>query len=142
MDLSTLKYAQGSRKKRKRIGRGGAHGGTSTRGHKGQLSRSGAKSRLWFEGGQMPIQRRLPKRGFKNFTTKEFQIVNLAALSNFKGEITPETLLEKGLIKKKNIPVKILGHGDIKAKLSISANAFSQSAKEKIEAAGGRVNLL
>jgi large subunit ribosomal protein L15 len=142
MDLSTLKYAEGSRKKRKRIGRGGAHGGTSTRGHKGQLSRAGAKSRLWFEGGQMPIQRRLPKRGFKNIAAKEFQIVNLAALSDFKGEITPETLLEKGLIKKKNIPVKILGHGDVKAKLSISANAFSQSAKEKIEAAGGRVNLL
>lgn len=144
MDLSSLKYAEGSRKTRKRIGRGGAHGGTSTRGHKGQRSRAGAKRRLWFEGGQMPIMRRLPKRGFKNFNRTEYQVVNIDALSKFKDdeEVTPELLVKKGLIGKRDMPIKILGNGKLEKKLTVTANAFSKSAVEKIEAAGGRANTL
>jgi large subunit ribosomal protein L15 len=140
MELSSLSYARGSRKDRKRVGRGGARGKTSGRGHKGAKSRSGAKNRLWFEGGQMSIQRRLPKRGFHNFNKQQFQIINvgdLAKLGNVK-EVTQEVLLEKGLVKKKNIPVKVLGDGDFKAKMTVSAKAFTRSAIEKIEAAGGR----
>jgi len=140
MDLTNLKYADGSRKSRKRVGRGGARGKTAGRGHKGQRSRAGSKRRLWFEGGQMPIMRRLPKRGFKNFTRVEYQIVNLSALAKLDvEEITPEVLLEKGLVSKKNKPIKILGNGDFDKKMSVVADAFSKSAVEKIEAAGGRV---
>lgn len=143
MDLSTLKYADGARKSRKKIGRGGARGGTSGRGHKGQRSRSGSKKRLWFEGGQMPIMRRLPKRGFKNFNRKEIQIVNLGDLNKLAvEEINPAVLLENGLIKKVDIPVKILGDGQLDKKVEISANAFSRSAVEKIEAVGGRATTL
>ena len=144
MDLSNLKYAAGSRKNRKRVGRGGAHGKTAGRGSNGQRSRSGSKKRLWFEGGQMPIMRRLPKRGFYSFTRKVVQIVNIDDLKEFKDtdEISPELLFEKGMIRSKDIPVKILGDGELKTKLSVSANAFSKSAKEKIEAAGGRTTIL
>jgi len=144
MDLSSLKYAAGSRKNRKRVGRGGAHGKTACRGYNGQRSRSGSKKRLWFEGGQMPIMRRLPKRGFYSFTRKIVQIVNIGDLKDFKDtdEISPELLYKKGMIRSKDIPVKILGDGELKTKLSVSANAFSKSAKEKIEAAGGRTTIL
>lgn len=144
MDLSNLTYAEGSRKNRKRVGRGGAHGKTSCRGHKGQRSRSGSKRRLWFEGGQMPIMRRLPKRGFTNFNRVEFQVVNVADLEKVAkvDEVTPQVLLENGLISQKNVPVKILGHGELKSKVHITANAFSKSAIEKIEAAGGRTTTL
>ena len=144
MDLSNLTYAEGSRKNRKRVGRGGAHGKTSCRGHKGQRSRSGSKRRLWFEGGQMPIMRRLPKRGFTNFNRVEFQVVNVADLERVAkvDEITPEVLLENGLIAKKSLPVKILGNGEIKAKVNVTANAFSKSAVEKIQAAGGSTTTL
>lgn len=144
MDLSNLKYAEGSRKNRKKVGRGGAHGKTSCRGHKGQRSRSGSKRRLWFEGGQMPIMRRLPKRGFTNFNRVEFQVVNISDLEKIQGvdEITPELLLENGLIAKKRLPVKILGNGELKQKVNVIANAFSKSAVEKIEAAGGRTTTL
>jgi large subunit ribosomal protein L15 len=144
MDLSNLKYAQGSRKNRKKVGRGGAHGKTACRGHKGQRSRSGSKRRLWFEGGQMPIMRRLPKRGFTNFNRIEYQIFNVSDLARIKGvnDITPEVLLENGLISKKNMPVKILGNGELGKKVNITANAFSQSAITKIEAAGGRTTTL
>lgn len=144
MDLSNLKYAEGSRKNRKKVGRGGAHGKTSCRGHKGQRSRSGSKRRLWFEGGQMPIMRRLPKRGFTNFNRVEFQIVNVGDLDRVQGveEVTPEVLLERGLIRKKTLPVKILGKGDLKFKINVTANAFSKSAIEKIKAAGGRTTTL
>ncbi len=143
MDLSTLTYAPGSRKNRKRVGRGGAHGKTSCRGHNGQRSRSGSKRRLWFEGGQMPIMRRLPKRGFYSFTRKDVQIVNLADLIKIQAEeITPEVLLENGLIRKIDVPVKVLGDGELTGKISVTANAFSKSAKEKIEAAGGRATEL
>ncbi len=144
MDLSNLKYAAGSRKNRKRVGRGGAHGKTACRGYNGQRSRSGSKKRLWFEGGQMPIMRRLPKRGFYSFTKKLVQIVNIGDLKDFKDtdEISPEILFKNGLIRSKDISVKVLGDGELKTKISVSANAFSKSAKEKIEAAGGRTTVL
>ncbi|MBN1465867.1 50S ribosomal protein L15 [candidate division KSB1 bacterium] len=144
MDLSNLKYAAGSRKNRKRVGRGGAHGKTACRGHKGQRSRSGSKRRLWFEGGQMPIMRRLPKRGFKNFSRIEYQVVNVSDLAKIQGveEITPEVLHINGLITKKSMPVKVLGNGDLAQKVNITADAFSKSAITKIEAAGGRATTL
>ena len=144
MDLSNLKYAEGSRKNRKKIGRGGAHGKTSCRGHKGQRSRSGSKRRLWFEGGQMPIMRRLPKRGFTNINRVEFQVVNVRDLEGLEGisEITFDVLFEQGLVNKKSIPVKILGEGEIKRSVNVAANAFSKSAIEKIEAVGGRATTL
>lgn len=145
--LSNLKYAEGSRKKRKRVGRGqgSGHGGTSTRGHKGQHSRSGAKFRAWFEGGQMPLQRRVPKFGFKNINRIEFITINLNAIQAFidKGKIKElkfdkEYLLTNNLIKGKNKPLKILGNGDITSKVEITADAFSKTAKEKIEKGGGK----
>lgn len=146
MDLGTLKYAPGSKRKRKRIGRGqgSGHGGTSGRGHKGQRSRSGSKIYPWFEGGQMPLQRRLPKRGFRNIFKKEFQIVNLKDLSKLKNvkTVTPEILYKRGIINKKNIPVKILGNGELNKVLDISAQAFSASAKEKIEKVGGKAIII
>jgi large subunit ribosomal protein L15 len=144
MDLSDLKYAEGSRKNRKRVGRGGAHGKTSGRGEKGQLSRSGAKRRRWFEGGQMPLQRRLPKRGFTNFTKVQYQVINVSDLNRLDdtAEVTPEILRAQGLIHTKNQRVKILGNGELKKKLSVSASAFSKSAIEKIEAAGGRTTVV
>jgi len=146
--LSNLKYAEGSRKKRKRIGRGegSGHGGTSARGMNGQLSRSGAKKRSWFEGGQMPLQRRIPKFGFTNKFKIYFQVINVDALQkiadnkDFKESvINAEVLKQNGLISNLKQPVKILGNGELKSKLSVEVNAFSQSAKEKIEAAGGTI---
>lgn len=144
MNLGNLKYAAGSRKNRKKVGRGGAHGKQSTRGHKGQHSRSGANFRAWFEGGQMPIQRRLPKRGFTNLNRVEYQVVNVSRLEQLQGveEITPQVLLDNGFVSKKNVPIKILGNGDLSKKLSVSANAFTQSAIRKIEGAGGRITKL
>lgn len=146
MDLGSLKYAPGSIKKRKRIGRGqgSGYGGTSGKGHKGQRSRSGSKIRPWFEGGQMPLQRRVPKRGFTNIFKKQFQIVNVKDLERVKKakEITPEVLFDSGVISKKNIRVKILGEGEVKKAIDVSAHAFSASAKEKIEKAGGKVVVL
>jgi len=146
MDLGNLKYAEGSVKKRKRVGRGpgSGHGKTSCRGHKGQKSRAGSKIRPWFEGGQMPLQRRLPKRGFTNIFKKQFQIVNVQDLERIKSKkpVTPEVLFEVGLISKKSVPVKILGNGELKSAFEISAHAFSSSAKEKIEKAGGKVTEL
>ncbi|MGB2768169.1 MAG: 50S ribosomal protein L15, partial [Candidatus Zixiibacteriota bacterium] len=142
----------GSGKKRKRVGRGpgSGHGKTSTRGHKGQLSRSGSKRRSWFEGGQMPLQRRVPKRGFTNVFRKEFQIVNLSALSRALGKsevsaenlLSPQRLEEMGLIKKADLPVKILGDGEMKGAALVQASAFSKKAKEKIEAAGGKIEVV
>lgn len=146
--LSNLKYAEGSRKQRKRIGRGegSGHGGTSARGMNGQLSRSGAKKKSWFEGGQMPLQRRIPKFGFTNKFKKYYQIINVDALQKiadgkeFKKDIINADFLKRsGLISNIKLPVKILGNGELKAKVSVQANAFSQSAKEKIEAAGGTI---
>ncbi|RMF58987.1 MAG: 50S ribosomal protein L15 [Calditrichaeota bacterium] len=146
MDLGNLKPASGAVKRRKRIGRGqgSGYGGTSGRGHKGQRSRSGSKIKPWFEGGQMPLQRRLPKRGFTNIFKKEYQIVNLKQLERIKKatEINPDVLFEAGLIDKRDAAVKILGDGDVGKALTVSAHAFSASAQEKIEKAGGKVNKL
>jgi large subunit ribosomal protein L15 len=145
--LSTLKPAPGSRRKRKRIGRGqgSGHGGTSTRGHKGAGSRSGTRYRAWFEGGQMPLVRRLPKRGFHSPFRVEYQVVNVDTLEKLvttgkihNGVINPEVLIKCGTIKKASVPVKVLGNGEIKAKLEVSAHAFSKSAVQKIETAGGK----
>jgi large subunit ribosomal protein L15 len=146
MDLGSLKKAKGSTHSRKRIGRGegSGQGVTAGRGHKGDKSRSGSKRRAWFEGGQMPIQRRLPKFGFHNHSKKVYQVVNLAALEKFEGsaEITPELLQENGFIKRLDVPVKILGNGEISKKLTVKAHAFSKTAREKIEKAGGSVTEL
>ena len=146
MDLSNLHYQEGARKKKKRIGRGegSGYGVTAGRGNKGSRSRSGSKKRSWFEGGQMPLQRRLPKFGFQNINRKEFQIVNVAALDKLatKGEITNEVLYESGLIRKRHEPVKILGNGEIKSKVTVKVNAISKTAKDKIEKVGGSVTLL
>jgi len=148
--LSNLKYAKGSRKPRKRIGRGegSGHGGTSTKGMNGQHSRSGAKFRSWFEGGQMPLQRRIPKFGFTNTFKKKFQVINLSDLQKLSESkalpevITIANLLQLGVISSKTLPLKILGNGELKSKLSLEANAVSQSAKEKIEAVGGSIKLV
>jgi len=144
MDLSQLKRAPGSRKDTKRVGRGGARGKTSGRGHNGQRSRSGAKRRLWFEGGQMPLIRRVPKRGFKNRNRVEYQVVNVSDLEQVADaeEITPAVLRQRGLVRQNGGPVKVLGDGEITKQVNVSANAFSKSAIEKIEAAGGRTNTL
>lgn len=145
--LSNLKYAEGSRKKTKRIGRGqgSGHGGTSTRGHKGAKSRSGYKNRAWFEGGQMPLQRRVPKFGFTNPHRVEYNVLNLDKLQKLidSGKISEtvinkEFLLEKRIVSGKNLPLKILGSGELKAKIEITADAFSKTAVEKIEKLGGK----
>ena len=148
--LSNLKYAKGSKKARKRIGRGAGsgHGGTSTKGMNGQHSRSGAKFRAWFEGGQMPLQRRIPKFGFTNTFKKEFQIINVSDLQKLADRsvlpsvITVEELVNIGALSSKKLPLKILGNGELKAKLSLEANAVSQSALAKIEAVGGTIKLV
>jgi len=145
MDLHTLKPAEGSKKRTKQLGRGPGSGlgKTSGRGHKGQRSRSGSKRKRGFQGGQMPLHRRLPKFGFTNIFKKEYQIVNVVDLARCEaGEITSQTLLEVGLIKSARIPTKILGNGDVDKPLTIKAAAFSKSAVAKIEAAGGKVEVV
>jgi large subunit ribosomal protein L15 len=146
--LSNLKYVVGSRKKRKRVGRGegSTRGGTSTRGSNGQLSRSGAKRKAWFEGGQMPLQRRIPKFGFTNIFKVYFQLVNLNALQRIADEkklnddvLNAVALRKLGLISSTKKPVKVLGKGKIKVKVNLEVDAFSETAKEKIEAAGGKI---
>lgn len=138
MKLHDLRPNEGSTHKRKRVGRGPGSGlgKTAGRGHKGQRSRSGYSKRLGFEGGQMPLIRRVPKRGFTNIFRREFAVVNLSQLEGFEGEVTPESLLEKGLVKRGR-PVKILGEGEVSSSLRVKAHRFSRSAREKIEAAGG-----
>jgi large subunit ribosomal protein L15 len=143
MDLSNLKPAEGSVKSRKRIGRGqgSGRGGTSTRGHKGAKSRSGYSTKIGFEGGQMPLQRRVPKFGFKNINRKEYKGINIdriQALADKKGltTIDIETLIQAGLAQKKDL-VKILGNGKLTSKLEVKAHAFSKSAQEAIEALEG-----
>jgi large subunit ribosomal protein L15 len=145
MDLGKLHHAEGARKNRKRVGRGEGSGWglTAGRGEKGYGSRAGSKKRSWFEGGQMPLQRRLPKFGFVNIHRKEQQIVNVESLNKISGaEVNNEVLFESGLINKKDIPVKILGNGDLKSKLNVKVNAVSKSAREKIEKQGGTVTIL
>lgn len=143
MDLSNLKPAKGSTKSKKRIGRGqgSGYGGTSTRGHKGQKSRSGYSKKIGFEGGQMPLQRRVPKYGFTNINRKEFKAINIGTLQELADkkkltEITVDTLFDAGLVQKSTL-VKILGEGELNAKLNVKAHAFSKSAIEAIEAKGG-----
>jgi large subunit ribosomal protein L15 len=145
MKLSDLSPAPGSRKKRKRIGRGigSGHGKTSCKGHKGQKARSGGGPKAGFEGGQMPLQRRLPKRGFTNIFKKEYAIVNVATLNRIEETtITPEVLIKEGVIKKIGDGVKILGHGELKRALTVKAHAFSTSAKEKIAGAKGSAEII
>ena len=145
MDIGSLKKATGSTRKIKRIGRGQGSGTgcTAGRGHKGQRSRSGSKRRAWFEGGQMPIQRRLPKFGFHQYNRNVYQVVNLKDLEGLEEtEINPEILAKHGLVKKADEPVKVLGTGEIKKKVTIQVHAVSKTAQEKIEKSGGGVTLL
>ncbi|HSK72111.1 MAG TPA: 50S ribosomal protein L15 [Pyrinomonadaceae bacterium] len=144
LSLNNLKPAEGSTHKKKRVGRGPGSGlgKTAGRGHKGQKSRSGYSRKIGFEGGQMPLQRRLPKRGFTNIFKKEWLEVTLAKIEesfNAGDEVTPEILHERGLIKKAKHDVVVLGNGDISKALKISAHRFTKSAREKIENAGGTV---
>jgi large subunit ribosomal protein L15 len=142
--LHILKPAPGSRKKMKRVGRGpgSGHGKTATAGNKGQLSRSGRKQYFGFEGGQMPLHRRLPKRGFTNIFRKEFAVVNVGSLAPLEGEITPERLLREGLIRKLLGGLKVLGDGEVKKPLIVKAHRFSKSAMDKITRAGGRAEVI
>ena len=148
MKLHTLKPAEGSTKAKKRVGRGqgSGHGGTSTRGHKGAKSRSGYKSKIGFEGGQMPLQRRVPKYGFKNINRVEYKGINLDTLQVIVEKhklktVTPETIVENGLVNKKDL-IKILGRGELKTKVNISAHGFSAKAKSTIEDLGGKAELI
>ena len=143
MNLHTLTPASGSVKREKRIarGQGSGHGGTSTRGHKGAKSRSGYKTKIGFEGGQMPLQRRVPKFGFKNINRVEYKAINLDIIQSLVerknlSEITPDVLRENGLVSRNEL-VKILGRGELKAKINITAHKFSSSARSLIEAQGG-----
>jgi large subunit ribosomal protein L15 len=144
MNLSTIKAPRKAREKRKRVGRGmgSGMGKTSTRGHKGQRSRSGSRLLRGFEGGQMPLHRRLPKRGFKNIFREEYAVVNLGRLAELgQTEITPDVLKKAGVINGK-APVKILGDGELKSALTVHAHKFSKSAQEKIVKAGGKFEVL
>jgi len=146
MKLEELKPAQGARKKAKRVGRGpgSGHGKTSTKGHKGQKARSGGVKGPGFEGGQMPLQRRLPKRGFTNIFRKEYAVVNVGDLqrAGTSGTITPEMMLEKGLVKDMMAGIKVLGTGEVKSGITVRAHKFSKSAIEKIQAAGGKAEVI
>mgnify|MGYP003337497817 FL=1 len=145
MKLGDLKPAKGATHSKKRVGRGHGSGlgRNAGRGDKGYHSRSGSKHRPWFEGGQMPLHRRVPKRGFSNFLfKKEFQIVNLSDLNIIQSEkINPAVMKENGLVKYSLRPIKILGDGEIDKKMNVTASAFSSSAKSKIEKAGGTVEV-
>ena len=147
MKLHELSPAAGSTKERKRIGRGAGsgQGKTAGKGHKGQKARAGRGMRPGFEGGQMPLQRRIPKRGFNNIFRTEMAIVNIAALeANYEAGavVTIDSLIEKGLVKKVLDGVKVLGYGEITKALTVQANAISESAKQKIEAAGGKIEVI
>jgi large subunit ribosomal protein L15 len=143
MKLHELSPAKGSRRARKRLGRGpgSGTGKTAGRGHNGQRSRSGFSRRRGFEGGQMPLIRRVPKRGFTNIFRKQWAIVNLENLTDFEGEVTPEILQQQGVIRR-GLPLKVLGNGEVSKALSIKAHKFSQSARAKIEAAGGSCEVI
>lgn len=146
MNLNSLKPAKGSTSSEKRIGRGqgSGHGGTSTRGHKGAKSRSGYSTKIGFEGGQMPLQRRVPKFGFKNINRVEYKAINLDAIQQIVDrknitDITIEVMRENGLISRNDL-VKVLGRGELKAKVNVTAHKFSETAKAGIEAQGGNVS--
>ena len=146
MDLSNLKPNEGAVSERSRVGRGHASGNgkTAGRGHKVQKARSGGSTRLGFEGGQMPLYRRIPKRGFKNYNYKEIIGINVSKLDVFENdtEVTVETLIEAGIVKNPRDGVKILGDGELTKKLTVKVNAFSKSAEEKITAAGGTCEVI
>lgn len=146
MKLHELKPAEGSRKTRNRVGRGigSGNGKTAGKGHKGQNARSGGGVRLGFEGGQTPLFQRLPKRGFTNINRKDYAVVNLDKLNVFAEgtEVTPELLLETGVVSKVKSGIKILGNGKLEKKLTVKANKFSAAAKEAIESAGGTVEVI
>ncbi|MBR0137131.1 MAG: 50S ribosomal protein L15 [Erysipelotrichaceae bacterium] len=146
MKLHELQYADGARRNSWRIGRGqgSGNGKTAGKGHKGQKARSGGMGKLGFEGGQTPLARRLPKRGFTNFTRREYAIVNVALLNRFDNgvEVTPELLHEVGLVKAFKDGVKILGEGELEKKLTVKANKFSESAIAIIEKAGGKAEVI
>ncbi len=143
-ELHDLSPTRGSHRDRKRKGRGpgSGNGKTAGRGQKGQKSRSGASIPAYFEGGQMPLVRRIPKRGFTPFTRVEYQVVNLRDLDRFEGSVDPAALKRAGLVRSAAKPVKILGDGELAKALEVEAHAFSKSAREKIEAAGGSVSLV
>ena len=146
MRLEDLKPVKGATRKAKRVGRGvgSGSGKTSGKGHKGQKARSGGVKGAGFEGGQMPLQRRIPKRGFTNIFRKEYAVVNLSDLDKMSGSdpVTPETLMQKGLIKDLKAGVKILGMGELKSKLTVRAHKFSKTALDKIQAAGGKAEVI
>ena len=146
MKLHELKPAEGSRQERKRKGRGigSGNGKTAGKGHKGQNARSGGGVRMGFEGGQTPLFQRLPKRGFTNINRKEYAIVNLDALNRFEDgtEVTPELLIETGVVSKEKSGIKILAKGNIEKKLTVKAHKFSSAAKEAIEAVGGNAEVI
>ncbi|HEY4899989.1 MAG TPA: 50S ribosomal protein L15 [Terriglobales bacterium] len=145
MNLSNLRAPRKANENKKRVGRGmgSGMGKTSTRGHKGQGSRSGSSLMRGFEGGQMPLHRRLPKRGFTNIFKTEYEVVNLERLATLnETEITPEVLRKVGIVTSKNTLVKVLGQGELKKALTVHAHKFSKSAQEKIEKAGGKINVL
>jgi len=146
MKLHDLKPAPGAKKRRKRIGRGpgSGHGKTATKGHKGLLARSGGGKRPGFEGGQMPLIRRLPKFGFTNPFRTEYAVVNVRSFENWSGgeTVTPQAMVDAGLVKRKTLPIKVLGTGALKRSLVIQAHKFSKSAEQKIQAAGGRVEVI
>ena len=146
MNLGDLRAPEGASKNRKRLGRGSGsgHGKTSGRGHKGQRARSGGRGKTGFEGGQMPLQRRVPKRGFTNIFRKEYAIINISDLDRFdKGStVDVSVLVEAGLVNKIGAGVKLLADGDIKKPLIIKVHKYSQAAKEKVEAAGGRIEVV
>jgi large subunit ribosomal protein L15 len=146
MKLHELKPAEGSRKERNRVGRGigSGNGKTAGKGHKGQNARSGGGVRVGFEGGQTPLFRRLPKRGFTNISRKEYAVVNLDALNRFEDgtEVTPELLIETGVVKNEKAGIKVLAKGNVEKKLTVKAHKFSSAAKEAIEAAGGTTEVI
>ena len=146
MRIEDIRPAEGSTKNKKRVGRGfgSGHGKTSCKGHKGQKARSGGPKGAGFEGGQMPLQRRVPKRGFKNIFRTEYAIVNLDIIDAMKDDavVTPELLVEKGVIKDLKDGIKVLGNGSIQRPVTIKAHAFSAAATAKIEAAGGKTEVI
>jgi len=146
MKLNELSPAKGATKNRKRVGRGHGSGSgkTSGRGHKGQKSRSGGSIPAWFEGGQLPLTRRLPIKGFSNYTRREYEVINLSDLerSGLEGTVTVAVLRAAGIVTRSKMPVKILGMGEVTKALDLKVNAVSATAREKIEAAGGTIELI
>jgi large subunit ribosomal protein L15 len=147
MSLNNLRPPKGAKHAKKRVGRGmgSGHGKTASRGNKGAQSRSGFRYKRGFEGGQMPLHRRVPKRGFHNPFRVEYAVVNLDTLAEVfdaGSEVTPDVLRERGLVRETNVPVKVLGRGDISKKLTVRAHKFSGSAAKKIEAAGGSTEVI